>query len=150
MKWCTLFETKYTTTLLKQFQATDSTIIIIIIIDYTVKSMITSVTVATRHQSSNQTFDSSFHWRSSFSPHFQNPHYLTLKSWLQMFCTTYTNVENYIKRNIPKKYPNHGLSSKIWYRPKKKKKKLNNKKKITYQSFKLPLLCKGKHYHTFF
>ena len=101
VKWCTLFETKYTTTLLKQFQATDSTIIIIIIIDYTVKSMITSVTVATRHHSSNQTFDSSFHWRSSFSPHFQNPHYLTLKSWLQMICMTYTNVENYIKRNIP-------------------------------------------------
>ena len=146
MKWCTLFETKHTTTFLKQFQATDSTIIIIIIIDYTVKSMITSVTVATRHQSSNQTFDSSFHWRSSFSPHFQNPHYLTLKSWLQMICTTYTNVENYIKRNIPI------MACLVKYDIdlKKKKKKLNNKKKITYQSFKLPLLCKGKHYHTFF
>ena len=53
-----------------------------------------------------------------------------------MIYMTYTNVENCIKGD----YPNHGLSNKIYYGPKKKK--LNNNNKITNQSFKLPLFCK--------
>ena len=61
--WCTLSKTKYIATLLKQYQATKSTIIIIII-DYTVKSMIPFITIAIRYLFSNQTFDSSCHWRS--------------------------------------------------------------------------------------
>ena len=61
--WCALSKTKYTATLLKQYQATNSTIITIII-DYTVKSMIPFITIAIRHLSSNQTFDSLCHWRS--------------------------------------------------------------------------------------
>ena len=87
-------------------------------------------------------FDSSFHWRSSTKSSFTKSTSSYSKAWLQMIYMTYTNVENCIKGD----YPNHGLSNKIYYGPKKKK--LNNNNKITNQSFKLPLFCKWKHHHT--